>query len=554
MAVNAFRFENFMSFGEDDQSKGNNSWIEVKPINLIFGKNSSGKSAIFRVLRLLKQSILDEQRNEPLVFYSEYGLDQGGFIDAIHNHDQNKYMMFYFRCNLSNTLDDLLNLINKQRENSKKSLINREEIVKSNLEIGLGFSWEQSENGNRIVFSKILITCHWPGLDDDDKLIFEANRKRFPYKELNGSRDNGWVYKQWNFNGSLLSGMGLKKDSVFNNLYFLQNKGFLPKIISTGPIVCVAPENLIFIDTSYEHVSLTDSGFINLDELEFDYLFEFDKENPRLFSHLFFVIKNLLDEFCQVIEKFLLSIEYIGGIRPVPQRYYTEPKETIRKWKKRGLGGFSNLLLEKVSQEKIDELNRWLSSDFLNLGESIIVHNELKGKEYLGLASTIHIKDTNGLSHSISDVGTGASQIIPVMIQSLLADNKTVLIEQPELHLHPSAQLRIAEFFITQVNRDNPPVFFLETHSEHILLRIRRYIAENSEYLKNELKLPQDQVRMYFLYKVNSDSILLPILFSASGDYVFSDDEKMKAFKDFFADDMNELVKISNAKTRIRNR
>lgn len=57
MTVTAIRLQNFMAFGEvEDEDEG---WIELKPISLLYGRNSSGKSAIIRALLLLKQSLYD---------------------------------------------------------------------------------------------------------------------------------------------------------------------------------------------------------------------------------------------------------------------------------------------------------------------------------------------------------------------------------------------------------------------------------------------------------------------------------------------------------------
>ena len=75
MTVRAIRLENFMAFADTD-------WIELLPISLLFGRNSSGKSAFIRALRLLKQSRTSPPdalpTQFPLNFFREHGLDQGG--------------------------------------------------------------------------------------------------------------------------------------------------------------------------------------------------------------------------------------------------------------------------------------------------------------------------------------------------------------------------------------------------------------------------------------------------------------------------------------------
>ncbi len=96
----------------------------------------------------------------------------------------------------------------------------------------------------------------------------------------------------------------------------------------------------------------------------------------------------------------------------------------------------------------------------------------------------------------ILDVGTGISQVLPVIIQLFYAPNNSIIImEQPELHLHPSAQAGLADVIIDAIHsrKDGEPrkiQLIIESHSEHFLRRLQRRIAEGT--------LEQGEMRAYF--------------------------------------------------------
>lgn len=90
MTVTAFRIKNFMGF-EDS------GWIELRPITLLFGRNSTGKSAIMRALLLLRQRLRSKAEYGPLLFVDEDGYDFGSYEDLVRNHNVKHQMSFAFR-------------------------------------------------------------------------------------------------------------------------------------------------------------------------------------------------------------------------------------------------------------------------------------------------------------------------------------------------------------------------------------------------------------------------------------------------------------------------
>jgi predicted ATPase len=123
--------------------------------------------------------------------------------------------------------------------------------------------------------------------------------------------------------------------------------------------------------------------------------------------------------------------------------------------------------------------------------------------KYLGVAETAYSVDKGklghelkvslsegGPNHDLTHVGVGVSQVLPILVMSLLADRDTTLIfEQPELHLHPKVQTRLADFFLSIVLLGKQCL--IETHSEYLInrLRYRAAVEGNDNRVTNNLKL-----------------------------------------------------------------
>jgi len=120
---------------------------------------------------------------------------------------------------------------------------------------------------------------------------------------------------------------------------------------------------------------------------------------------------------------------------------------------------------------------------------------------------------------NFKDIGSGVSFIFPI----LTAIDKTALtvVEQPELHLHPRAQCELGDVFLYGVNHGKKMV--IESHSEHILLRISRRIRETSResLIAPDLKLSPDQVIVHY-FRPNGDgtTTVFPIRFDEQGEFL----------------------------------
>jgi predicted ATPase len=85
--------------------------------------------------------------------------------------------------------------------------------------------------------------------------------------------------------------------------------------------------------------------------------------------------------------------------------------------------------------------------------------------------------ETSGPSANLPDVGYGISQALPIVVESVLATRgNLLLLQQPEVHLHPRAQAALGSFFVRQASSEKKD-FVIETHSDYLVDRIRIEIA-----------------------------------------------------------------------------
>ncbi len=145
--------------------------------------------------------------------------------------------------------------------------------------------------------------------------------------------------------------------------------------------------------------------------------------------------------------------------------------------------------------------------------------------EHIGVADNIFTDDgyifvsQNNNKLKLENVGVGVSQVLPVLLSCMIKtnpeNNEIILLEQPELHLHPSAQANLADFFIATSLSGNKNLF-IETHSEHVVNRIKTKKVEIANF-------DNDKIKIYFASKNGDETELKSIKIGTSGEYVVDD-------------------------------
>ncbi|WP_275785400.1 AAA family ATPase [Pararhizobium gei] len=210
---------------------------------------------------------------------------------------------------------------------------------------------------------------------------------------------------------------------------------------------------------------------------------------------------------------------------------YTDPSgkliEEVNAW----LGGEERLKtayrLEKFQFKEVPVPSRFhqlfearLSED--DLAELQDLYATLSGR------SEIALRDfEKGIIVAPSDVGVGISQMIPVIVGCLRNQQGILAIEQPELHVHPAIQVGLGDLFIQAVQKSDSifgpgKTLLVETHSEHIMLRLLRRIREASE---NEVPpgmigLSPDDLAVIYVESTDEGVRFRPLRVDHEGDFI----------------------------------
>lgn len=200
---------------------------------------------------------------------------------------------------------------------------------------------------------------------------------------------------------------------------------------------------------------------------------------------------------------YLEKVVYIAPLRVAPvlaRTYQTD----VEKGYILPDGENTRFILDEISNDsaKIGLVKRWLCDEF-HLAKDINVVKE-SGKRYRVVVTT-----NEDLKVDLVHMGFGLSQILPIITQGCISPrNSLMIVEDPEVHMHPSIQASMADFFIFLCNERKVAVM-TETHSDHFITRLRRRIAEKA--------VDFDKVHLIFVISESGESIYKTITLSDTG-------------------------------------
>ncbi|MBN2378249.1 AAA family ATPase [candidate division WOR-3 bacterium] len=432
--------------------------VNIKPLTILLGPNCSGKSSLTQSLLLMQQTIEDRDEQAPLIFRGQYK-DLGSYKDLLYFHDTDKNDLT-LRITLSQSIDflDLAPLFRMRLRPIDSALHQLIKRKGKTFTMDVKFAYDKAR---RNVYVNQL--TYYNG---ENEMMFRVKPKKSP-----SSTDNTGIYVMevpLSFKKALFT-LSCKDCRIKN--FFGFRKITSPHISTTLYKLLKNEKDLFFFRDKREEVE----GYLEY-----------------MFSRTIYRITGKVYEF------FADNICFLGPLRDRPRRFYIE-SGTIR----RDVGFMGEWYPEILrAAERVEKTKRVDLKDIYgevkNWLKKFDMASDIWTKDIESYQFLLRLRDKyTGIQASIADQGFGVSQVLPLIVQGFYAPpGTTLVVEQPEIHLHPKAQSTLADLLI-QIMR-NGVTLIVETHSDHIIEQIQSRIAEDKAYGKGDLR---SQVGMYLFFR-----------------------------------------------------
>lgn len=534
MRITKLSLTNFKSFKTTQT-------VKFAPVTLLFGPNSVGKSTVLMALAYLQQ-ILQKGQCNPQRLDVLGGKFIGGFKNLVHGRDLSESIKIAVEFDkqkyIGQTYFEVIDLLGHELNFNHNS---PSDFKKAKLELEI--SWSKALNTAYVSAYKIwLDDVFTASLSSDSGLkqpIIENLNYLHPLLLSEGHDE--WLIEQFENSGEVHSALQndiltLKGYSVPSDRDIRQGADWPPKDSEEWPSLsddCFVSEfheqinydrltashmetkNFVESDNVlYMHVPISIKGNIGavptLNRI-LETTLELEDASMTAMVHevLSDAIVAPLDDLLVLLESSLS----IGPLRNIPDAtFQPNPYPQQSDWHN-GIAAWD--VLAQADVELLRRVDSWISSkEHLDLGYGIALKVEKQFAEFKKVSSidshekvekqlesmivedsfqketkfTFDEKNThyeyalwdadNHIDVRPSDVGVGVSQLMPLVVAALSRDKGLVAVEQPELHVHPRIQVAIGDL-LTQL--DSSASFLIETHSEHLILRLLKRIRQTTD-------------------------------------------------------------------------
>lgn len=480
--IKSLSLKNFKGFSEEVR-------IELRPVTLLFGANSAGKSSVLQALQYVREILERQNVNADRTLQGGEAVDLGGFLNLVHGHDPQQEIEIEVGLELGESeIPELVPEAFEEwevRDDRVWEMYNALQEVRkrvTNVAVRLRVGWNEQREQPVVRGYDVIANGQWctritasnDGRDaqmrlNQDNPIFEVERPDADAmlaemldlvdpQDLGQSAD-GTASNNGRRKTSVLPEVlaavqeaGLQRPGQGLRAWLSGFRGALPRL-----------DQLLFVPAP----GVQGAQNIYLVR-EFTAFLSWLTVGPALL---------LRDQ--------LRQMRYIGPLRRIPPRGFdVSLTKSDSAWSD-GMAAWETLVTG--SQDLVERVSDWMQSS-AKLGTGYAVTrksyqefdpNHSVPRPIGPIRKRAQLVDATGLPLHPQDVGVGISQVLPVVVATQDGAASVVCIEQPELHIHPAVQVGLGDLFIDGALSQGLS-FLIETHSEHLVMRLQRRLREQA--------------------------------------------------------------------------
>lgn len=468
-------------------------WIEQKPITILVGKNSAGKSTLARVFPLLKQSV-GERKQSPILWFGQY-VDFGQYSVAVHNKTPNASISFGFRLTLSSKEIERRNPSFLHRPTRSKD---KDSTFPIEAEISLIKGSESSAADTKaemltlsvlgfsvkVKFSNATVES----LSIDDHHVWRAKSGYYCHVTFDSALPKFSFFKE-------RTAVSDEQEEVAGKIYLEEYDPYSEMLFREIRLHVHGNLGEDKVRQIASRLTLADGPFFLEQALSagadqkswVDHFRSIGTAPASLRTLQRGVLCARLPEILRLVDSTIsahfAAVRYIEPLRATAQRYYRKQDLAIGELDTKGAN---------VAQF-LQGLSSWRRSEFDEVTRRLFGFT-VKPRAQGGHIELVLEQSKGGTVVNLADAGVGFSQILPILLQFWSSDitrsdhktrvsagiSTTLVVEQPELHLHPAYQATLANLFCetAAMRQENRTRVVAETHSPALVNRLGSLVAD----------------------------------------------------------------------------
>lgn len=551
--IKALSLKNFKGFSEEVR-------IELRPITLLFGANSAGKSSVLQALQYVREILDRNNANADRTAQGGDAIDLGGFMNLVHGRNSERKIEIETEMALGDSsIPELVPDVFDDWQVQDEGVWNFYDSVQAIRK--------------RVERVSVRLTVGWNSLREEPVVMgYEVGTNGVWCVRLEASGDGRDTRMRMNRENPIFMEDTTDADAMLAELDdWINPRDLESEVLGTSGEAALSEGAAEHTAAPIMQRSCLPDIFYAVQEAGLErpgdglraWLTSLNGALPRLGESLYIPApgaKNpaniyVAREFtaflswliigpAMLLREQLRQLRYLGPLRKMPPRGLdVSLTKNDAAWSD-GTAAWEALMTGP--QSLVDSCSQWMSSPAklatgYSLSRKRLQEFDVSTPEATPVGrrrTRIALTDAAGLSHQAQDIGVGISQVLPVVVAAQDATASIVCIEQPELHIHPSVQVGLGDLFIDGA-QDKQLSFLVETHSEHLVMRLQRRIRETTagELPPQQTPLTATEVNIIYLDR-NDDGTVHAVEVGLDQDGKFTD----RWPRGFFPERMREAL------------